>query len=392
MEHNTSYTMIRTYKYLLKPTKEQIAVMSGWLLQCCRVYNAALEERISAYQKQHITRSVYDQQKALTECRANDVELNAVPRQVICSPLWRLDRAYKAFFDRMKKGSAPGFPKFRSSRLYDSFSFSLPKIFNNYLAIPRLGQVNIHMHRSLPESAILKQAHIKRELTGKWFVFLVCDVGETPQKVAINDVVGIDVGLKSYATLSTGEMVENPRYYRRGEELIAKRSQSLSRKVKGSNGYQKAKVLLAKAHDHVRNQRLDHQRKLAKRIVSEHDCVVIEKLNVKEMVVSTPDKQWAGKSITDAGWGQFATCLESSAEVQGKTVVAVNPKNTTQMCSACGDVPEVKKTLADRDHKCMKCGFCLDRDWNAALNIKALGLSAINADTNQRGSKLTEAQ
>ncbi len=177
------------------------------------------------------------------------------------------------------------------------------------------------------------------------------------------------MGLEAFATLSNGERVENPRFFRASEELLARRQQSLARKRRGSISRQAAKRLVARTHERVRNQRLDFARKLACVLFERFDLVAHEDLTISHMVRGN-----LGKSIHDAAWGQFLRALSCKAESAGKWCVPVDPRGTSQRCSSCGAV--VKKALDERQHCCPSCGFVTHRDHNAALNIIALGLSA----------------
>jgi putative transposase len=187
-------------------------------------------------------------------------------------------------------------------------------------------------------------------------------------------VVGVDVGLEAFATLSTGERVENPRYGREAQEVLARRQRSLAKKKRGSSSRKEAKRLVARAYERIRNQRLDHARKLACTIFSRFDLVAHEDLQIARMVRGN-----MAKSIHDAAWGQFLRALQSKAEGAGKWCVPVDPRGTSQACAACGAV--AKKELSERVHRC-DCGFVAHRDHNAALNVLARG---------SRVGQLTEA-
>ena len=220
----------------------------------------------------------------------------------------------------------------------------------------------------------MKLVRIGRSASG-WYVAFVCDLGAAPEKIAVRNAIGIDVGLEAFATLSNGERVENPRYGRDGAAVLAMRQQRVSRRRKGSKSRQMAKVLVGRAHEAIRNRRVDHARKVAKEIVGRFDLIAHEDLVISRMVHGN-----LAKSIYDASWGLFLRCLASKAEEAGKHVIAVDPRGTSQQCSQCGTV--VKKTLSDREHRC-GCGCVLGRDHNAALNIIARGL---------RVGQLTEAR
>lgn len=366
--------MLRAYRYPLHPTKAQESVLESWLVACQQLYNGALQHRRDAWRKQCVQISLYDQHKELTGLRAADPEWKAIPAWVERSALKRLDSAMRAFFRRCERGEKSGFPRFRSSDRYTSFDLGsvVPSIEGDRVRLPKIGFVKFHKYREMRGE--LKHVSVSRTARG-WSISFVCDLGNAPPKLPVRSVVGVDVGLEAFATLSTGERVENPRFFRKSEELLARRQQSLARKRRGSNSRRKAKWLVARAHEHVRNQRLDFTRKLAATLFDRFDLIAYEDLAISRMVHGT-----LGKSIHDAAWGKFLSALVSKAEEAGKHAIAVDPRGTSQRCSGCGTV--VKKTLSEREHRCT-CGLILHRDENAARNVLALGLSA---------GQLTEAE
>jgi putative transposase len=355
----------------MKPTSAQEVVLDFIRLQCQRIYNAALEQRRDAWRKQRKTLSLYEQQTQLTVLRIES-EYGLTSAWIQRSALTRVDRAYKAFFRRVKAGQKPGFPRFKSHARYDGFGFPKPTLNGTVLQIPSFGAVKLNLYR--PIRGVPLEANVTRDAQGKWWVGIACELGESPPKVSINSHVGIDVGLSHFATFSDGSHEPNPRFYRESEALIARRNRALAHKKQRSNARTKAKRLLSKAHTKVRNQRLNHARHLAKRVCAQYDLISVEALKIQEMI---QDTRFA-KSIGDVAWRQFIACLNFKAEEAGKTVTAVEPRGTSQRCSRCHQV--VKKTLWERVHKCTTCGLVLDRDHNAALNILALGLSAVSSD------------
>lgn len=357
--------MIRTYRYPLRPTKAQEAVLITWIDRCRVLYNAALEERRTHYKRfgKGVTR--YDQQKSLTIIRAEDPSYAEVPAVVLRSALDRLDKAYKAFFRRVKAGETPGYPRFKGKDRFDSFALmGSAKIKNSKVHILKIGPVKFHEYRPLKGKPL--DVRIKRETNG-WFLLIQVDLGESPPKnVDLSNSVGIDLGLKEFAVLSNGEAISNPRFGRGAQEELAKRQRVMARRKRGSRSRARAKVLVAKAHLHIKNQRLDFCRKTAKSLVDRFDVVSHEELQIKNMVRGT-----LARSINDAAWGQFIQCLVSKAEEAGKLVIGVDPRGTTQECSRCGG--KVSKGLSQRTHDCPHCGLTLDRDHNAALNIQRRG-------------------
>lgn len=359
--------MIRTFRYPLYPTRVQEEALTGWLAACCDLYNGALQERRDAWRKQRRAVSLYEQQRSLTEIRATLPAWPNVPQRVARSALVRLDRAFKAFFRRCKTDGAPGFPRFRSQKRYDSFSILGPaRVVRGRVHLPKLGPVKLRLYRPIQGKVL--DVIVRRE-GERWFVCFQCDLGEAPVKVEPARPVGLDVGLSALATLSTGEAIENPRHYREAEAVLRRRQQALSRKRKGSRSRRRAVALVRKAQTRVRNQRLDYARKAASDLVGRFDLIAFEDLNIRGLMM-TP----MSKSIHDAGWRVLLHAIACKAESAGKHAVAVDPRGTSQECSACGT--KVPKDLSERIHRCA-CGLVLDRDHNAALNILARGRRAV---------------
>lgn len=362
--------MMRAYRYPLRPTKAQAATLTSWLGVCCDLYNAALQERRDAWRiaKKAITR--FDQTRDLAEARSGDPVLASVPSEIERSALRRVDLAFKAFFRRCQSGERPGYPQFRSRRRYDSLSFSIPRIAGDRVVVPKLGTVRFHRYRNL--GGPVSQATLGRDPAGKWWILFWCELGGAPAKVEVRTAVGIDLGLTTFATMSDGSEVENPRWARAGAARMKRCQQALCRRKRGSASRERARLALARAHAHVANQRKDFARKLACDLFRRYDLVAYEDLAVKQMA-----RGHFAKSISDVGWGTFLQAVVSKAERTGRHAVAVNPSGTTQRCSGCGVA--VEKGLSDRRHVC-RCGVDLGRDHNAALNILALGRSAVETE------------
>jgi putative transposase len=357
--------MTRTYRYPLRPTKAQEAVLVEWLAFCQQLYNAALEHRIGAWRRARVSVGYNAQTAELTELRRLDEEAGTVPVDVARSALRRLDRAFQAFFRRCRSGEKPGFPRFRGRDWYDSFSLRALRVDGNRVYVPKLGPVRFHDYR--PLEGEVREVTIRRG-AGRWWVSFSCDLGDAPPKVVVRRATGIDLGLTTFATLSDGSEVPNPRYFRQGEDCLARRQRVLAGKCRGSKSRARAKLLVQKAHEHVRSQRLDFSRKLAAELFGQYDLIAYEDLNIRAMTRGT-----LAKSIGDAAFGTFIRCLTSKAESAGRHAVAVDPRGTSQICSGCGT--KVPKTLSERLHEC-SCGLRIGRDLNAARNVLALGRSA----------------
>lgn len=358
--------MIRTFKYPLEPNRQQEAALERWLEKCRVLYNVALEQRREWYRMAGRSLGYYEQSKQLTELRQADPSYAELPVEVSRSALRTIERAFQDFFRRVKQGETPGYPRFKGRDRFDSFGVGRVPVEGRKVRIPKLGLVKFRKYRELG-GEILDVRVIRK--AGKWTVAFSCELGDAPAKIPVCSVTGIDVGLSAFATLSNGEKVWNPRFFRASEELLARRQRVLARKKRGSRNRAEAKLLVQKAHEYVSNQRLDFVRKLATSLFERYDCVVYEDLNLKGLA-----KSRLAKAVQDASWGKFIAALTFKAECAGKLAVAVDPRGTSIRCSTCAH--DVIKTIADRVHRCGNCGLVMDRDENAARNILALGRSA----------------
>ncbi len=362
--------MRRTYLYRAKISKQTEANCNHWLGLCCNIYNQSLEQRIKAYKEEGKSISVYNQMKQLPALRKYSPEFKAVGSQVLQDVIQRVDRAYKAFFRRVKdKNGKAGFPRFKSTNRYDSFALKQTgwKLEGRYLYIKNVGRFKLFFSRHIEGK--IKTITIRRTSTDKWFVAFSCDNVPVKEFPETTKEIGIDVGMKSFCTDSEGNQIENPKYFRQSEKLLRYRQRSLCRKKKGSHRKQKARLLVAKAHEKVSNQRKDFLHKTANSYINNFNAIYIENLTIKGMVKN----RHLSKSISDCSWGMFFNFLSYKAAEAGRTVVKVQPYNTSQICSGCGE--KVHKSLAVRIHKCPFCNTVLDRDHNASLNILRLGQS-----------------
>lgn len=370
--------MYRSFKYPLHPTKEQSLILENWLKHCCWLYNGALEERISFYKKYKKGVSRFDQQKSLAILRSEDKEWEEIPSNVLRSALHKIDLSYKAFFRRFKNNETPGYPRFKAQNKYNTFSLmdkvkvidKIKNISSALIKIPKMGLVKFNQYR--PIKGDILDILIKRS-NGGWFVIFRCDAGILPNKnVNINNSTGLDLGLSSFVTFSDGSKIDNPRFFKKSQDILSQRNRKLINKRSGSKSKVKIKKLIQKINTHIKNQRLDFVRKTAKLLFNKYDIICFENLKINEMVKTG----YLAKSIYDVGWSKFTQALECKAEEAGKLLIGVDPKGTSQKCSGCEKI--VLKDLAVRIHDCPYCGLIMDRDQNAALNIKTLGLSVVS--------------
>jgi putative transposase len=340
------------------------------------LYNAALQERCDAYKncnrKSRTSITWCDQSRSLTQIRGEDPEFSVMHLKPQRGALRRLDRAFVAFFNRVKKGEKLGFPRFKSRDRWRSIELPEGYRLDNARLKTKDFSIKIHMHQPLPENfkkhcgAILVKDH------KGWLVNFKIEIEEAPEKKPINSAVGLDVGLRALVATSDETSDRNvydaPEYLRKAEKKLRRLQRALARCKKGSKRRQAAKQRVISLHDKVKNQRRDHAHKLAKDIVEQADFIAVENLKISNMVKN----KHLAKSISDAGWASLTAKMEYKAESAGKYFVRVDPKNTSQQCSNCKQL--VRKTLSNRVHKCDHCGLKLDRDVNAAKNILALGL------------------
>jgi len=359
--------MLKTYKYRIYPNKEQKQKIDTTIDLCRNLYNAALEHRIYLYKRSGISVTYNAQQNELPELKKVLPEYKTVQSQILQDVLRRLDRAYRNFFRRVKQGKKPGFPRFQSYKRYNSFTYPQSgfSLSGSHLELSKIGNLKVKLHR--PVEGIIKTCTIIRK-NGKYYVCFSCEAEDKVIPLTYQNV-GIDMGVKEFCITSDGEMLSNPRNYRKTEAKLKKQQKTLSRKKKGSNRRRKAVRELANLHEHIANQRKDNAYKVANYLLSKYDTIVREDLQIDNMVKNRK----LSKSISDAGWGIFFNILEAKAkQAPGKRVIKVDPRNTSQICSGCGQI--VNKNLSERTHSCPFCGLTIDRDVNAAINILNRGL------------------
>lgn len=348
----------KTYKFRLYPTKAQTATLNEWLALCCELYNAGLQERRDAWKLNRINISFAEQCRQLKDIKILRPEFN-INSSVLQGTLRRLDKSFQAFFRRCKNGEKAGFPRFKSVRRFDSFSFpnTRYKIENSRLNLSRLGTIKIKQEREIVGE--MKTATIKRQC-GKWFVCIAVEY--TPETLPkANKQIGIDVGLKTFLTDSDGATVSNERHAENLQKALRVAQRRVARRRKGSNRRRKAVLQLQKIHQKIFNQRNDFQHKLSTKLIAENDLVAIEKLNHKSLA-----KGMLAKQVLDASWSSFFDKMRYKAENAGRVIVEVEARGTSQTCICGASVP---KTLADRTHFCESCGITCDRDFMSAQVI-----------------------
>jgi putative transposase len=301
-------------------------------------------------------------------------EYKDLPSHTLQDVVARVEKAFDRWLSGDSNGKRSGKPRFKGQGRFRSIAFPDPvkpeHIDGRFIQLPKIGKLKMILHRPLPDGFKVKTAAIIKKVDGYYITLSLQDSSVpvlNPDSPEMENTIGIDMGLKSFFTDDLGKEVAIPQHYRKAEKRLKRLQRSLSRKKKGSNRRKKAIKRVAKAHLKVSNTRKDFHYKTAKQLLSQGKHVAHEKLNIKGLA-----KSRLAKSVNDAGWGQFLQILSIKAERAGLLTIAVNPSGTSQNCSGCGT--KVPKTLSDRLHVCPECGLTLDRDHNAAINIKYLAV------------------
>ena len=372
--------MKKTYRYRLYPTKKQETSLNTQLALCCELYNAALQERREAYRMCGQTISFTQQSAQLPGIKAVRPEYEAVYSQV----LHRVDKAFKAFFRRCKAGGKPGHPRYKSRMRYDSITypqsgFGIDE--QGKLSLAKIGHLKLVQHRSM--RGVVKTCTITRSPTGKWFVCFACDEVPPVGLPTSQAQVGIDVGLKTFAYLSDGTAIDNPRFFHREEQALIHAQRRLCRTTIGTPQRVRRRKAVARVHERIRWRRENFVQQVSRRLVNRYGLIAVEALVVRSMVKRPKAKreeatgaylpngssQKAGlnKSIADAAWSAFFDALMAKAEEAERSVIKVPPAYTTQTCHDCGH--KQNTPLSVRVFSCEQCGMVCDRDHNASLNI-----------------------
>jgi putative transposase len=388
--------MRRSYKFLLRPTRRQEAALGACLEDTRQLYNAALEERREAWRKSRYRITFYTQDAQLKEIRAGDPDGHG-SWSFSCerAAIRRLDRAFQAFFRRCAAGEKPGYPRFKGRGWWNSVQWpagngaswdSVPHPTATRVYFKGIGHVRVHQHQAV--RGRVKTITAKRE-DGRWYAILSCDDVPAEPLRPVNVAVGIDMGVVSFLATSDGAHVPNPRRLAATVGQLALAQRDLARKKRGSNRRKKAVSKVANLHGKVRRQRLDHARKAALALVRAYDLIAHEELQVTNMTTRPrprPDpngghqpngaaaKAGLNKSILDAGWGIFLRILTAKAESAGRTVIAVDPRHTSQRCAQCGHIAAGNR-VSQAEFRCLACGHRAHADVNAAMNILRAGLA-----------------
>ncbi|AVF28913.1 RNA-guided endonuclease TnpB family protein [Paenibacillus larvae] len=361
----------KAYKFRLYPTQEQEQLLAK-TFGCVRfVYNKMLDERKKTYEKFKDDKEGLKKQKFPTPAKYKKefTWLKEVDSLALANAQLNLQKAYKNFFS----GRAE-FPKFKTRKARQSYITNVVNgnimLLDGYVKLPKLKLVKMKQHREIPSHHIIKSCTVSRTKTGKYYVSILTEYEHQPIQKEVQAVVGLDFSMNGlFVDSEEGKTANYPRFYRQALEKLAKKQRILSRRKKGSNRWYKQRLEVAKLHERIANQRKDFLHKESHKLAKRYDGVIIEDLNMKGMSQALN----FGKGVADHAWGMFTTFLQYKLEEQGKKLIKINkwfPSSKT--CSCCGRKKE-SLSLSERTFRC-ECGFVVNRDWNAAVNIKREGL------------------
>lgn len=359
-------TIVKAYKFRLYPNAEQINKINQTIGSARFIYNKMLEDKISHYEKH---------KQSLNNTPAQYKEeyefLKEVDSQALSQSHQDLNTAYRNFF-RTKKG----FPKFKKKGVKDSYRSCVInnniRIEDGFLKLPKIGLVPIRMERQLPQGSKIKNVTISKTKTNKYFASIQFELQKNIKQVNPESFLGLDYSMSAFFVDSEGNEGDYPKFYRLSYKNLAKEQRKLSKMKKGSNNYNKQKVQIAKIHEKIANQRKDFLHKMSRKIANSYDVVCVENLNMKAM--SQMFK--FGKSVHDNGWGMFVSMLEYKLAELGKFLIKADKFfPSTKQCSSCGNKQEIP--LSVRTYNCPNCALEIDRDLNAALNLKQYGIKEI---------------
>lgn len=367
---------MKSLKYRLYPKKSQQTKLKQQLEICRQLYNKFIEESKISWENNKTRLSLYDLQNSIVIKKQQNQNLKSVHSQILQNVAMRVDLAFQAFFRRCKQRKNPGYPRFKSIGQYRSITLpqynNSVKIIDNKIYIPKIGWIKINLSRELV--GIPKTATISVNSLNEWYITIsCCDKDVIYKQTQSNLVVGVDLGITTFATCSDNTIIENPRFFEQNQKKLCKQQQKLQ-KAKGSNNNKqsdKLKIRIAKIHKKIKNRREDFAHKLSKCFVLTYKIICIEDIDINKMI----KKNWMNKQIYDAAWNSFIQKLLYKAENAGVKVVKVNPAYTSQDCSKCHNRSLLK--LSDREYSCEKCRLQLSRDLNASINIKTLGLQSL---------------
>lgn len=356
---------MKTFAYRLFPSKPQERLLTSTVETCRHLYNDCLAERKEAWENEQRSVTKFQQMRRVKDVKATNPYAKDVHSHILQVAVSDLDKAFQSFFRRVKAGDKPGYPRFKGRDRFDSFGLKEYgngwKVDGRRLKLSGIGRVAIRWHR--PMEGKPKTVRIIHKPDG-WYACITCETSTHPLP-ATGKAIGIDVGLSSLITTSDGEKVPHPRWYRDEQRKLRVLQRTVARRTKGGMNRRKAVASLKRQHQRIGNRRTDFLNKLANDLIQRYDVIAVEDLRITNMVRN----RHLAKSILDAGWGYFVQRLHAKAEDAARAVHEVNPAYTSQTCSACGVRFPEHLTLSVRWVSC-GCGLAMDRDENAAINIR----------------------
>jgi putative transposase len=392
-------SILITYQYRLNLTPEQVSTMETWGELLRRHYNYCLGQRLDWLR---CTRCQVDRCSIVSEpigdipdrvdyySQASDLkqtkelfpEYKNIYADCQQQNLMRLDKAWKRWLIPDKSGKRGGRPRFKKRGDICSFTFprvNSPKagahLTGNVLKLSKIGEIEVVLHRPIPDGFAIKQATLVKKADG-WYVSFSLEDDTVPEPIPVDEiksVAGIDVGLEKFLATSDGQSVEIPQFYRKSQQRLARQQRQLARMEKGSKNYHRQANSVARLHLHVARERKEFHYQVAHWLCDQYDLIAFENLNIKGLA-----RTRLAKSILDAAWGSFLNILQTVAVKRGKWAIGDDPRGTSIECSGCSK--RVEKTLKDRVHDCPHCRLVIDRDWNSGINIlnrvkRTLGLA-----------------
>jgi putative transposase len=357
------------------PNKQQLKALAAMLEECRWLYNNTLATRRDAWEQEQRNVSYYDSKARIPLLKVERPSLKSVHSQVLQNVTERVELAFQGFFRRVKAGENPGYPRFKGKGRYDSFTYTqsgFSLTHDNRVCLSKIGSIKLVYHR--PIIGKVKTLTLHKSSTGKWYASFSVeyDAARLPENPA---QVGIDVGLKTFATFSDATEIENPRFFRKEEKALKKVQRKHSKLAKGTAARRKHRKAVARVHERIKFRREHFTHQQSRAIVNSYGFIAVEDLHVNRMT----HNHCLAKSISDAAWSQFFDQLSHKAEEAGRTFVKVNPAYTSQDCSRCHH--RQKMPLSERVYVCPCCGLVIDRDLNASKNILAVGLHSIGSQS-----------
>lgn len=352
----------KAYKYRMYPNDKQKNMINQTIGSARFIYNKMLEDKITYYNKHKKSLN-----NTPTSYKDKYEWLSTVDSQALCQSHRDLMKAYDNFFN-----GKSNFPRFKKKGVRDTYRSCVTnnniRVEDSKVRLPKIGFVEIRMERQLPDGAVIKNVTVSKTRTNKYFISIMFELEKEIKQVEPNSYIGLDFAMADFYVDSKGNKGNYRKFFRKSEERLAIEQRKLSRKVKGSNNYEKQRLKVAKVHEKIANQRKDLLHKTSRKIANSYDVICVEDLNMKAMSQTLN----FGKSVNDIGWGMFVEMLEYKAYELGKFLVKADKFfPSTKQCSSCKEKREME--LSERVYKCDYCGLVIDRDLNAALNLEEYG-------------------